>query len=91
MYAQELLVHDCCKGKRTKRVHASFIDRFGILVLAFKLERKVIRQVSTFMVPSEQPQGIWIPNLERPKVQDALRSLSVNPEAICKAHDLPLY
>lgn len=53
MYTQELFVHDCCKGKRTKRVHASFVDRFGIFMLAFELEREIIRQMSAFMVSSE--------------------------------------
>jgi len=53
MDAQELLVHDGSKGERAERVHASFVDCLGILVLAFELERKVIRQMSTFVVPSE--------------------------------------
>jgi len=53
MDAQKLLVHNGCKGKSAERVHAGFVDRLGILVLAFELEREIIRQVSTFMVSPE--------------------------------------
>jgi hypothetical protein len=34
MYAEKLLVHDCRQRKGTERVHACFINTFGILVLA---------------------------------------------------------
>lgn len=33
-------------------------------MLTFQLEGKVIRQVSAFMVASEQPKSIWVPDLE---------------------------
>ncbi len=89
--AQKLLVHDGCKGKRTERVHARFVDRLGILVLAFELEREIVRQVSTLMVSPEEPQGVWVPYLEGPKIQYALQPLSVASQAANCARDLPLY
>ena len=45
-------------------------------MLTFQLECKVIRQVSAFMVASKQPESIWVPDFERPKVQYALHSLA---------------
>lgn len=89
--AQKLLVHDGCKGKRTERVHARFVDRLGILVLAFELEREIVRQVSTLMVSPEEPQGVWVPYLEGPKIQHALQSQSVASQAANRVRDLPLY
>lgn len=43
MYAQKLLVHDCCERQGTERIHTSFVYPFGILMLTFELERKVVR------------------------------------------------
>ncbi len=72
MDAEELLVHDCSKREGAERFHASIVDGFGVLVLAFELEGEVVGQVAAFMVASEEPEGIGIPDLERPKVQHAL-------------------
>lgn len=38
-------------------------------MLAFKLKSEVIGQVATFVVTSEQPQGVGVMDLERPKVE----------------------
>jgi len=54
--AQELLVHDRGQRQRTEGFHASVVDPLGVLVLALELEREVVRQMSTFMVSSEQPE-----------------------------------
>lgn len=43
-------------------------------MLAFQLEGKIVGQMTAFMVASKQPEGIGIPNFERPQVQDALLS-----------------
>jgi hypothetical protein len=39
----------------------------------FNLESKIIRQMTAFVIAPEEPERIWIPNLQRPKIQDALR------------------
>ena len=73
VYAQELLVHDGSEGQRTEGVHAGFIDGLGVLVLTLQLEGEVISQMTTFVVSSEQPKRIGVPNLQRPQVQNALQ------------------
>jgi hypothetical protein len=50
--AEELLVHNSRQREGTERFHAGFVDGLGVLVLAFKLEGKVIGQVATFVVSS---------------------------------------
>lgn len=72
MNAKELLVHDRSQRQRAERFHASVVDPFGVFVLALELECEVVRQVSTFVVPPEQPEGVWVPDLERPKVKNTL-------------------
>lgn len=42
-------------------------------MLALELERKVICQMPTLMITAKQPQCVWIPDLERPEVQNALK------------------
>ena len=68
MYTQKLLVHDRCEGQRAERVHARFVDLLGVLVFALKLECEVVRQMSALVIPSEQPQSIRIPYLQRPEI-----------------------
>ena len=38
----------------------------------FELEGEVVGQMTAFVISSQQPQRIGIPNLERPEVQYAL-------------------
>lgn len=76
MYAEKLLVHDRGQWQGAKRVHASIVDLLGILMLALEFKREVIGQVATFMVAAQQPQGIGIPDLQRPQVQNALCKVS---------------
>ena len=72
VYTQELLVHNGGKGKRAERVHAGFVDSLRVLVLAFKLECEVVCQMAAFVVTTEQPQRVGVPDLQRPQVQYAL-------------------
>jgi hypothetical protein len=72
VYTQELLVHDGGKGERAERVHAGFVNSLRVLVLALKLECEVVRKMATFVVTTEQPQRVGIPDLQRPQVQYAL-------------------
>ena len=72
MYAEELLVHDGSQGQCAERVHASIVYFLGVLVLAFELECEVVGQMSTFVIASQQPESVRIPNLERPEIEYAL-------------------
>jgi hypothetical protein len=47
-------------------------------VLAFQLEGEVISQVTAFVVATKEPQGVGIPDLQRPQIQDALRHVSAS-------------
>ena len=72
VYAQELLVHDSSKWQRTERFHACVVNLFRILVLALQLEGEVVSKMTAFVVASEEPEGVRVPDLERPEIQDAL-------------------
>lgn len=74
MNAQKLFVDRGRQRQCTERVHASIIYPLRILVLALEFEREVVRQVSTFMVPAKEEEGIWIPDLECPQVKNALQA-----------------
>ena len=79
VYTEKLLVHDRGKRKRAERFHACFVNRLGVLVLAFELESEVVCQVPAFVIASKEPKGIWIPDLERPQVENALVEVSKPP------------
>jgi hypothetical protein len=66
VYAQELLVHDRSQGQCAERVHTGFVDSFRVFVLALELECEVISQMSAFVVSTEQPERVRVPDLERP-------------------------
>ena len=53
--AEELLVHNSRQREAAERLNTGVIYGLRVLVLAFKLEREVVRQVATFMVSSEKP------------------------------------
>lgn len=74
MDTKELLVHNRRQRQRTEGFDARFIDPFAILVLALELESKVVGQMATFVVATEQPEGVGVPDLQRPEVEDALCS-----------------
>lgn len=73
MDTEELLVHDGGQGQRAERLHACFVDFLAVLVLALKLEGEVVGQMPAFVVAAQQPEGVWIPDFERPDVQYTLR------------------
>ena len=64
--AQELLVHDSSQWQRAERFHARIVDLLRVFVLAFELESEVVGKVAAFVVASEEPEGVGVPNLERP-------------------------
>ena len=72
MYAEELLVHDGSQGQCAERVHACIVYFLGVLVLAFELECEVVGQMAAFVIASQQPESIRIPDLERPEIEYAL-------------------
>lgn len=41
-------------------------------MLAFELESEIVGQMPTFMVPPQQPQGIGVPDFQRPQVEHTL-------------------
>ena len=53
--AEELLVHDCCQWQCAEGLHACLVDILGVLVLALKLESKVVGQMTALVVTTEQP------------------------------------
>lgn len=72
--AEELLVHDRRQRESTEGLHAGFVNSFGVLVLALEFKGEVICQMATLVVAPKQPQGVWIPDLESPQIQNALKS-----------------
>lgn len=70
--AQELLVHNSSQWQGTEGLHTRLVNILRILVLTFQLEGKVIGQMATLVVTTEQPQAVWIPNLQRPQVKHTL-------------------
>jgi CBS-domain-containing membrane protein len=72
VYAQELLVHNRSQRQCAERVHAGFVNRLRVLVLTLQLECEVISQMPTFVVSTEQPERVWVPDLQRPQVENAL-------------------
>jgi hypothetical protein len=62
--AEKLLIHDSSQRQTAERFHASLVHFFRILVLAFQFEGEVVGQVPAFMIPAEQPKGVWIPDLQ---------------------------
>lgn len=45
-------------------------------MLAFELEGEVIGQMSALVVAAQQPKRVWVPNFERPKIENALELLA---------------
>lgn len=72
MDAEELLIHNSSQGQTAECVDAGVVDSLRVLVLALKLEGKIVRQMTAFMVSPEQPERLRVMNLERPQVEDAL-------------------
>jgi hypothetical protein len=74
---QELLVHDGGEGEVAERVHAGVVDRLGVLVftwnqldpsnlvgeLTFELECKVVGEVATFVISTQEEEGVGVPHL----------------------------
>ena len=66
MYAKKLLVHHSRQRQGAERFHASFVDLFGVLVLALELEGEVVGQMPAFMIAAKEPEGVRIPDFEGP-------------------------
>jgi hypothetical protein len=71
---QELFIHDGSKRKVAEGVHARVVDGLRVLVLALELEREVVGQVTTLVVTTEKEEGVGVPHLERPEVENTLKS-----------------
>ena len=72
MNAKELFIHDSRKWQSAERVHARLVNTLRVFVLTLELEGKVVCKMAAFMVASQQPESIWIPDLECPEIEHAL-------------------
>jgi hypothetical protein len=57
MYAEKLLVHNCRQRKGTERLHACFINTFGILVLAYDMIKIFIHKGGSTIILTFQLEG----------------------------------
>ena len=73
---QELLVHNSSKRKSAEGLHASLVNGLGVFVLALKLEGEVVGQMATLVVTTHEPEGVGVPNLEGPEVENTLHIMS---------------
>ena len=73
---QELLVHNSSEGKSAERLHARLVHSLRIFVLALELEGEVIGQMATLVVTTHEPEGVGVPNLETPEVENTLHVMS---------------
>ena len=73
---QELLVHNSSKGKSAEGLHAGLVNGLGVFVLALKLEGEVVGQMATLVVTTHEPEGVGVPDLEGPEVENTLRIMS---------------
>lgn len=73
---QELLVHNGSKGESAEGLHASLVNGLGVFVLALKLEGEVVGQMATLVVTTHKPEGVGVPNLEGPEVENTLHVMS---------------
>lgn len=77
MDTEELLVHDRRERQGAERLHAGIVDLFRILVFTLQLEGEIVRQMAALMVSAQQPKGLWVPNLQRPEIENTLMSRDV--------------
>ena len=70
---EELLVHNRRQRQRAERFNARLVNALTVLMLALQFEGKVVRKMATFVVTSQQPKGVGVPNLQGPEVKNALQ------------------
>ena len=68
MDTQELLIHDCRQWQCAEGFDASLIDFLAVFVFALELEGEIIRKMPAFMVSSQEPKCVGVPDLESPKI-----------------------
>ena len=44
-------------------------------MFTLELKSKVIREMATFMITAQEPERIWVPKFEGPKIEDTLIEL----------------
>jgi hypothetical protein len=69
VYAQKLFFHDRREGQRAEGLEAYVVHALRVIVLALCLEGEVVGQVMTLMFSTEEEEGVWVPDLEGPKVE----------------------
>lgn len=68
MDTQELLIHDRRQWQRAEGFDTSLIDFLAVFVFAFQFEGEIIRKMSAFMVASQEPKCVGVPDLESPEI-----------------------
>ena len=68
MDTQELLIHDCRQWQCAEGFDASLIDFLAVFVFALELEGEIICKMSAFMVASQEPKCVGVPDLESPEI-----------------------
>jgi len=67
---EELFVDYGSQWKRIEGVHAAIINIHPVFVAAFELECKVLSQMSTFVISSEQKDVLRIVNFEGEEIDE---------------------
>lgn len=76
MDTEELLVHNRRQRQRTEGFNTCLVNPLAILMLALEFEGEVVRKMPALVVAAQQPERVWIPNLQGPEVKDALATVS---------------
>lgn len=73
MNAEKLLIHDCRQRQRAERFNTGLIDPLAIFVFTLELEGEVFCQMAGFVVTTQQPDRVGVPNLQSPEIQNTLQ------------------
>ncbi len=69
--AEELLVHNSSQRQAAEGLDAGVVNSLGVCVPTFQLEGEVVCQVAAFVIAPEEPERVWVMDLERPQVEHA--------------------
>ena len=73
VHALRVLVPTCARNAAC--ISGSFqcrLPKIEDAFLTFELEGEVVGEVTALVVASEEKEGVWVPDLERPQVQHTL-------------------
>lgn len=87
MNTQELLVHNRRQRQRAEGFDASLVDFLAVLVLTFEFECEVIRKMSAFVVASQKPECVGVPDLQSPEVENALKKRQIQARKLKRGRE----